>query len=84
MTEKQQRQIWDKTSGHCHFCGDPVDFEKRGWADDLAATGRSTTSFRGGRAAPNQSRTASPPAPDAIASVGIGLAKRSETFCSWG
>jgi 5-methylcytosine-specific restriction endonuclease McrA len=23
--------IWEKTQGHCHFCGDPVDFEKRGW-----------------------------------------------------
>lgn len=24
-------RIWEKTHGHCHFCGDPVDFEKRGW-----------------------------------------------------
>ena|SRR2546426_9876813 len=31
MTEKQLRQIWDRTSGHCHFCGDPVEFVKRGW-----------------------------------------------------
>jgi hypothetical protein len=37
-----------------------------------------------GRLALNRSRTVSPPAPDAIASVGIGLAKQSETFCSWG
>ena len=33
MTEKQLRQVWDRTSGHCHFCGDPVAFEKRGWKD---------------------------------------------------
>lgn len=33
MTEKQLRQIWEKTSGHCHFCGDVVEFEKRGWKD---------------------------------------------------
>jgi 5-methylcytosine-specific restriction endonuclease McrA len=33
MTEKQRRQVWDKTSGHCHFCGDPVEFAKRGWVD---------------------------------------------------
>ena len=35
MTEKQLRLIYDKTNGHCHFCGDPVVFEKRGWADNL-------------------------------------------------
>ena len=33
MTERQRRQIWEKTGGHCHFCGDPVEFEKRGWID---------------------------------------------------
>jgi 5-methylcytosine-specific restriction endonuclease McrA len=33
MTTKQLRQIWEKTSGHCHFCGDPVEFENRGWKD---------------------------------------------------
>jgi hypothetical protein len=37
MTEKQLRQVWEKTSGHCHFCGDAVEFEKRGWKDgDMA------------------------------------------------
>jgi 5-methylcytosine-specific restriction endonuclease McrA len=36
MSEIQLRQIWKRTEGHCHFCGDPVIFEKRGWrADDL-------------------------------------------------
>ncbi len=40
----EQRQvlvrIFQKTSGHCHFCGDPLDFEKfgrkspRGWEKD--------------------------------------------------
>ena len=34
MTEKQLRQIWEKTSGHCHFCGDAVELEKRGWKND--------------------------------------------------
>jgi 5-methylcytosine-specific restriction endonuclease McrA len=33
MNEDTLRQIWEKTQGHCHFCGDPVDFEKRGWND---------------------------------------------------
>jgi 5-methylcytosine-specific restriction endonuclease McrA len=33
MRDHQLRQIWDKTNGHCHFCGDPVEFEKRGWDD---------------------------------------------------
>ena len=31
MTEVQLRAIWDKTNGHCHFCGDPVSFRKRGY-----------------------------------------------------
>lgn len=31
VSEKQLREIWEKTKGHCHFCGDPVDFKKRGW-----------------------------------------------------
>jgi len=25
------RAIFDKTKGHCHFCGDPISFESRGW-----------------------------------------------------
>ena len=33
MTQSQLRQIWEKTHGHCHFCGDLVEFEKRGWKD---------------------------------------------------
>src|SRR3990167_9522377 len=28
------RRIYEKTKGHCHFCGDPIDFEKRGWTCD--------------------------------------------------
>ncbi len=32
MTESQLKHIWEKTKGHCHFCGDPVMFEKRGWS----------------------------------------------------
>ena len=26
------QRIWEKTNGHCHFCGDPVKLEKRGYA----------------------------------------------------
>lgn len=33
MTERKLRQIWEKTQGHCHFCGDPLIFEKRGWIE---------------------------------------------------
>jgi len=31
MTESALRRIFDKTTGHCHFCGDPIVFENRGW-----------------------------------------------------
>ena len=31
MTKIEVRKIWEKTEGHCHFCGDAVDFDKRGW-----------------------------------------------------
>ncbi|GEM_PF-1020309 len=31
MTKRQLRAIWEKTGGHCHFCGDPVDFRRRGY-----------------------------------------------------
>ncbi len=31
--ENQLRAIFDKTGGHCHFCGDPIQFEKRGWVE---------------------------------------------------
>jgi hypothetical protein len=31
VTELQLRAIWRKTSGHCHFCGDPVSLRKRGY-----------------------------------------------------
>ena len=33
MHTSELQQIWEKTKGHCHFCGDPVDFDKRGWRD---------------------------------------------------
>ncbi|HEX9669622.1 MAG TPA: HNH endonuclease signature motif containing protein [Thermoanaerobaculia bacterium] len=35
MTENQVRQVFDRTHGHCHFCGDPLEFAKRGWAPNL-------------------------------------------------
>jgi hypothetical protein len=31
MTETLLHEIWNKTNGHCHFCGDPVSFRKRGY-----------------------------------------------------
>ncbi len=31
MTKSQLWTIWKRTDGHCHFCGDPVSFGKRGW-----------------------------------------------------
>jgi hypothetical protein len=31
VTERQLREIWKKTDGHCHFCGDPVSLRKRGY-----------------------------------------------------
>ena len=33
MTKIELRQVWEKTEGHCHFCGDAVDFDRRGWRD---------------------------------------------------
>lgn len=30
MTEGQLQEIFDKTHGHCHFCGDPLSFSMRG------------------------------------------------------
>lgn len=33
MNETSLREVYDKTSGHCHFCGDPVKFENRGWSE---------------------------------------------------
>ncbi len=33
MREVELRAIFDKTSGHCHFCGDPLRFENRGWSE---------------------------------------------------
>jgi hypothetical protein len=33
--ERRLLKIFLKTEGHCHFCGDALEFEKRGWAADL-------------------------------------------------
>jgi 5-methylcytosine-specific restriction endonuclease McrA len=33
MKEAALRRIFDNTNGHCHFCGDPIVFENRGWTD---------------------------------------------------
>jgi 5-methylcytosine-specific restriction endonuclease McrA len=31
MSESALRKIFMKTHGHCHFCGDPIVFDNRGW-----------------------------------------------------
>jgi len=31
MEDSKLRKIWKKTQGHCHFCGDSIEFKKRGW-----------------------------------------------------
>jgi hypothetical protein len=31
LTESQLQQIYDKTGGRCHFCGDRITFKNRGW-----------------------------------------------------
>jgi hypothetical protein len=31
MRETARREVFDKTSGHCHFCGDALIFDRRGW-----------------------------------------------------
>lgn len=33
MRESSLRTIFERMSGHCHFCGDPIKFENRGWSD---------------------------------------------------
>jgi hypothetical protein len=33
MREHALGEILAKTQGHCHFCGDPLVFENRGWID---------------------------------------------------
>lgn len=32
MRESGLLEIFNKTGGHCHFCGDPIKFETRGWS----------------------------------------------------
>src|SRR5438105_13177574 len=34
--EKRLLKIYLKTDGHCHFCGDELEFEKRGWHANLS------------------------------------------------
>jgi len=33
MREHALGEIFKKTQGHCHFCGDRLVFENRGWTD---------------------------------------------------
>ncbi len=33
MREPELLEIYKKTSGHCHFCGDRIKFENRGWTE---------------------------------------------------
>ncbi len=30
MNDALLREIWKKTNGHCHFCGDTISWRKRG------------------------------------------------------
>ena len=34
MNQKQKRAVFDRTGGHCHFCGDRLKFEKNGWLEN--------------------------------------------------
>lgn len=34
MRDSNLRAIFNKTTGHCHFCGDPLVFQNRGWVKD--------------------------------------------------
>lgn len=34
--DRRLAKVFLKTRGHCHFCGDEIVFEKRGWDRDLA------------------------------------------------
>lgn len=36
MNEAALQKVFLKFKGHCHFCGDVLDFHKRGWAPDLS------------------------------------------------
>jgi hypothetical protein len=36
MREAALRNVFDKFSGYCHFCGGEIRLHKRGWAADLA------------------------------------------------
>ena len=38
MTTKKLQQIFDRTNGHCHFCGDRLVFEKYGIRADENGT----------------------------------------------
>lgn len=38
MTTKTLQQIFDRTAGHCHFCGDRLTFEKYGLRKDENGT----------------------------------------------
>ena len=33
MTTPRLRAIFNKTQGHCHFCGDEIILENRGWTE---------------------------------------------------
>lgn len=36
MRESMMRDLFDMFDGHCHFCGDEIEFDKRGWSTQLA------------------------------------------------
>ncbi len=36
MKQAVLQAIFNRTTGHCHFCGDAISFERRGWAADLS------------------------------------------------
>lgn len=35
MQEAALREVFEKTGGHCHFCGDSLEFDRRGWSEHL-------------------------------------------------
>ena len=69
MNATQLREIFARTSAHCHFCGDSIAFENRGWCEKPNGR-KSTTSSSAIKVVPKRRKTVCLPVRAAIACAG--------------
>jgi len=83
MREEEFRNVFARTHGHCHFCGDPIVFVKRGWSAELNGHWEVDHVVQRDKVARRTLKTVYQRALAATAYAGTGPVRTLGKSCSW-